>query len=132
MMSVLTSRADIAYKFALRELEADFRAWLASHAEAVDQDGNQVICVFAPDEPAERMFGEVLAYPHPVILASEFDGHLIAGQISPGGETAGRDVVHIDTQTVEDIMRTLHEDAGRGGVVLEYSLVGSQALVLSQ
>ena len=78
------------------------------------------------------MFAEVLAYPHPVILASEFDGHLIAGQISPGEEASGDVVVHIDTQTVEDIMRVLHEADGRGGVVLEYSLVGSQALVLSQ
>lgn len=132
MMSVLTSRADIAYKFTLRELEADFRVWLANHSEAVDQDGNQVICVFAPDEPAERMFGEVLAYAHPVILASEIDEHLIAGQISPDGETVGREVVHIDTQTVADVMRILRDDAGRGGVVLEYSLVGTQALVLSQ
>jgi hypothetical protein len=74
------------------------------------------------------MLSEILAYPHPIILASEIDDHLIAGQISPGGETAGREVVHIGSQTVEDIMRTLRDAEDRGGVVLQYSLVGAQAL----
>ena len=131
-MSVLTDRADVAYKFALRELEPDFRTWLAAHQEAVDSDGNQVICIFAPDEPAERALAEVLAYPHPIILASEVDGHLVAGQIAVGGGApTDRRVVHIDTQSVADIMRIFHVAEADGGVVLEYSLAGGPALVLS-
>ena len=131
-MSVISSRADIACKFALRELEPDFRAWLADHPQAVDQDGRQVICVFAPDEPADRMFSEVLAYAHAVILASEVDDHLVAGQIAADAAPDGHEVIHVGTQTVADIMRILRDTQSRGGVVLEYSLVGDQALVLSK
>jgi hypothetical protein len=130
-MSVLTDRAAVAYKFALRELEPDFREWLAAHPAAVDVDGNQVICVFAPDELAQRMMSEVLAYRHPIILASEVDGHIVAGQIGPGTTApADRPAVHVDTQTVADILRIFGAAQNDGGVVLEFSLVGDQALVL--
>jgi hypothetical protein len=41
-------------------------------------------------------------------------------------------VVRVSTQTVADILRVFHEAQGSGGVVLEYSLVGDQALVLTR
>ncbi len=122
-MSVLTDRAGVAYKFALQEVDATFRRWPADHTDAIDSDGNQVICIFAPDEPAERMVAEVLAYPHPVIVATEVDGQLVAkrvGQQAPDMPAATHPiVVRVGDQTVADVMRM----ARGAGVQLEYSLV---------
>ena len=129
-MSVLTDRASVAYKLALQEVDATFRRWLADHLDAIDADGNQVICVFAPDEPVERMVAEVLAYPHPVIVATEVDGQLIAkrlGQRAAETPASHPTVVRVEDQTVADVMRM----ARGAGVQLEYSLEDDRALMLS-
>jgi hypothetical protein len=75
-MSVLTDRASVAYKLAAQEFDPAFRRWLAEHPDTIDADGNQVICIFAPDEPVGKVVAEVLGYTHPVIIASEVDGRL--------------------------------------------------------
>jgi hypothetical protein len=137
-MSVLTDRAEVAYKFAAQETEARWLAWLAEHTEAVDEDGNQVICMFAPDESAEQMMIEVLAYPHPVIIASVVDGDLSAVQLGESEEQAspGKQTVRVERQTVADLIRDFRAAAQRAGgsvqaVQLEYSLAGDRNLVLT-
>jgi hypothetical protein len=131
-MSVLTDRACVAYKLAAQEVDPAFRRWLADHSDTIDADGNQVICIFAPDEPAERMVAEVLSYTHPIIIASEVDGHLVARRLSTRGPrtpvTDARPAVHLGDQTVADILRLA---SSANGVSLEYSLVDDQALVLT-
>jgi hypothetical protein len=131
-MSVLTDRASVAYKLAAQEFDPAFRRWLAEHPDTIDADGNQVICIFAPDEPVGKMVAEVLGYTHPVIIASEVDGHLVARRLSTRGTrtpvTDARPTVHVGDQTVADILRLA---SSAKGVSLEYSLVDNQALVLT-
>lgn len=137
-MSVLSERAAVAYQFAGQESDAEFRAWLAAHSDAVDADGNQVICMFGPDEAAEQMMIEVLAYPHPVIIASVVDGNLSAVQLSDsvGPSAPHRSTIRIDRQTVAELIRAFMMAADRGdgrvdGVQVEFSLAGARHLVLT-
>jgi hypothetical protein len=131
-MSVLTDRASVAYKLAAQELNPAFRRWLAEHPDTIDADGNQVICIFAPDEPVGKMVAEVLGYTHPVIIASEVDGHLVARHLSleaPGhrSRTHGQRSMS-GTRRWLDILRLA---SSAKGVSVEYSLVDNQALVLT-
>ena len=78
------------------------------------------------------MVAEVLGYTHPVIIASEVDGNLVARRLSTRGTrtpvTDARPTVHVGDQTVADILRLA---SSAKGVSLEYSLVDNQALVLT-
>jgi hypothetical protein len=138
-MSTLTDRAAIAYQFAQREMDPEFRAWLSDHLDAVDADGNQVICMFAPDEPTERMMIEVLAYPHAVIIASVVDGNLFAAQLGEGAASPNdevRQTIRVGgKQRVADLLRSFKAAGGANGSIrgvwLEYSLAGDRNLVLT-
>lgn len=133
-MSVLTERASVAQKIALQEFHEGLREWLASNNEAVDDDGNQVLCVFAPGEAAEQMMTEVMKYVHPVLIASEIDGHVAVAQLGSTSFEAPSDaaVLRVDELTVADVLLAFKRASDNDrGILLELSLAGAQNLTMS-
>ncbi len=128
-MGSLTVRAGVAQRLALAELEQDSPVldWLAEHDDAVDADGNQVMLVFAPDEPAQRMIADVLCYRHPVLVGTITDSApsvVRAARPVPGWD--GATVAAADL-TVATAVEQLQEYPT--GVVLVCSLAEGRVLI---
>lgn len=78
-----STRADVLRALALHDLEPRHRAWLDEQQHTVDAEEHQVLCVFAPDESAHAVLGELRGYAQPVIVCTLLGDDLAMMTLDP-------------------------------------------------